>query len=68
MTQEEFTWLDANRQVLGNIRMTREQQVKIFEIYNRLTGENKPITSCGRCVQTVKKTLRFYYEKERSKN
>jgi hypothetical protein len=68
MTQEHYQWLDANRQVLGNIRMTPEQQHMVFDIYNTITGENKPITSCGRCVMNIKKTLKFYYEKQRSKN
>ena len=68
MTQEHYQWLDANRQVLGNIRMTPEQQQMVFEIYNTITGENKPITSCGRCVMNIKKTLKFYYEKQRSNN
>ena len=56
MTQEHYQWLDANRQVLGNIRMTPEQQQMVFEIYNTITGENKPITSCGRCVRSEEHT------------
>jgi hypothetical protein len=68
MTQEHYQWIDANRQVLGNIRMTPEQQRMVFEIYNTITGENKKTTSCGRCVMNVKKTLLFYYEKQRNQN
>ena len=36
---------------------------KIFEIYNRVTGQNKKTTSCGRCVETTKKTVLHYYDK-----
>ena len=68
MTHEHYQWIDANRQVLGNIRMTPEQQRMVFEIYNTITGENKKTTSCGRCVMNVKKTLLFYYEKQRNQN
>lgn len=68
MTLEDYTWLDQNQLVLTNIRMTPEQNTKLFAIYNAITGENKPATSCGRCVLNVKKRLKFEYEKQRSKN
>jgi len=68
MTHEEYTWLSANPLVLQNTRMTPEQQQMVFKMYNRITGENKPVTSCGRCVMTIKKRLKFEYEKQRSKN
>ncbi len=68
MTHEEYQWLSANPLVLNNVRMTPEQQTKVFAMYNRITGENKPVTSCGRCVMTIKKRLKFEYEKQRSKN
>ncbi len=68
MTHEDYEWLSANPLVLQNVRLTKEQNRRIFSIYNELTGDNKPPTSCGRCVTSVKKTLKFYYEKQRSKN
>ena len=68
MTVKDLEWLDANRQILGNVRMTREQLERVFSIYNSITNENKPITSCGRCVLNIKKRLRFEYEKARSRN
>jgi len=68
MTHEEYQWLSANPLVLQNTRMTPEQQQMVFKMYNRITGENKPVTSCGRCVMTIKKRLKFEYEKQRSKN
>ena len=68
MTHEEYQWLSASPLVLQNTRMTPEQQQMVFKMYNRITGENKPVTSCGRCVMTIKKRLKFEYEKQRSKN
>jgi len=68
MTHEEYTWLSANPLVLQNTRMTPEQQQMVFKMYNRITGENKPVTSCGRCVMTIKKRLKFEYEKQRDQN
>ena len=59
MTLEDYTWLDQNQLVLTNIRMTPEQNTRLFAIYNAITGENKPATSCGRCVLNVKKRLKF---------
>ena len=68
MTHEDYQWLEANPLVLQNTRLTQEQSRRVFNIYNSITGENKPPTSCGRCVQTVKNRLKFEYEKQRNKN
>jgi hypothetical protein len=63
MKQEHYNWLTDNLVLLGNVRMTKEQSTKVFSIYNEITKENKPQTSCGRCVLNIKKRLRFEYEK-----
>jgi len=68
MTTKDLEWLEDNRQNQGNVRMTREQLERVFNIYNSITNENKPITSCGRCVLNIKKRLRLEYEKARSNN
>ncbi len=68
MKQEDYTWLTDNLLILQNIRMTPEQNTRLFAIYNAITGENKPTTSCGRCVLNVKKRIKFEYEKQRDKN
>ena len=68
MIKTDYDWLDANRQLLGNVTMTRDKLQILFDMYNRITGDNKPTTSCGRCVLNVKKRLKFEYEKQRSKN
>ena len=62
----DYDWLTMNLKLLGNVRMTRPELERIFSIYNDITGENKPITSCGRCVLNIKKRLRFEYEKLQS--
>ncbi len=62
MTNEDYTWLTQNKQLLGNVGMTKQQAKQVFNIYNRITGENKPQTSCGRCVLNIKKRLRHEYE------
>ena len=68
MTQQDLEWLEANQLIFGNIRLSKEQHAEMFDIYNRITGENKRTTSCGRCVMSVKKRLKFEYEKQRNKN
>ncbi len=68
MKQEDYEWLTANLIILQNVRMTPEQNTRLFAIYNAITGENKPATSCGRCVMNVKKRIKFEYEKQRDNN
>lgn len=65
MTQEDKAWLDARPNVLGNTGQSREELVQLFDIYNRLTGENMKFTTCGRCVLNVKNRIKMYYDKER---
>ncbi len=62
MNDKDYEWLKANYVLLGNVRMTNEQARMLFDIYNRTTGESKPLTSCGRCVYNVKQRLKIEYE------
>lgn len=62
MNDEDYKWLSANLKLLGNVRMTNGQAKQLFDIYNRTTGENKPMTSCGRCVYNVKQRLKIEYD------
>jgi hypothetical protein len=62
MNTEDYKWLKDNYKLLGNVRMTTIQAQQMFDIYNRVTGENKPMTSCGRCVYNVKQRLKVEYE------
>ena len=68
MTDKDFKWLQERPHLLGNVRMTRPELVMITDIYNRVTGENKPLTSCGRCVLNIKKRLKIEYEKRNNNN
>ena len=62
MNTEDYKWLSDNYKLLGNVRMTTIQAQQMFDIYNRVTGENKPRTSCGRCVYNIKQRLKVEYE------
>ncbi len=66
MTQQDKQWLDNHPYILGNVRITPEENRELFAIYNRLTGENMRPTTCGRCVANVKKTIKHYYDQTRS--
>lgn len=63
MTDKDYKWLTDNYVLLGNVRMTQEQAKELYAVYNRITRENKPVSSCGRCVLNIKKRLKFEYEK-----
>ena len=62
MNDKDYEWLQANYKLLGNVRMTNGQAKELFDIYNRTTGENKPMTTCGRCVYNVKQRLKIEYD------
>jgi len=66
MTQEHIEWLDNHPHILGNTTVSKEQLIKLFEIYNAVTGETKRPTSCGRCLLNTKKTIKHYYDQNRS--
>ena len=68
MTQEDKEWLDQHPHILGNVSHTRDQLEMLFAIYNRLTGENKRVTGCGRCIMNTKKTIKYYYDQETNSN
>ena len=62
MNNEDYKWLTDNHSLLGNVRMTQDQAKELYDIYNRITRENKPVSSCGRCVLNIKKRLKIEYE------
>lgn len=62
MINEDYDWLHNNYTLLGNVRMTQEQAKELYDVYNRITGDNKPVSSCGRCVLNIKKRLKIEYE------
>lgn len=63
MTQEDRAWLDAHPYILGNVTTSREDLAMLYQIYNRLTGENKQPNGCGRCIMNTKKIIKYHYGK-----
>ena len=59
LTTIDYNFLKENEIQLGNVKSTKELIAKFFNIYNKITGENKAISGCGRCILTVKKRLRI---------
>ncbi len=71
MTNEDYNWLKFNYSLLGNVRMTQDQAKMMYDIYNRVTGDNQPVSSCGRCVINIQNRLKIEYEiihNQRNKN
>ena len=46
-----------------NVKLTREQTDRLYKIYNQVTGELKKPTSCGRCLQNVRKRIKVELNK-----
>lgn len=63
MKDKDYNWLTNNLNILGNVKATRDQLQRMFDIYNDITKENKRTTQCGRCVYNIKKRLLVEYEK-----
>jgi CBS domain containing-hemolysin-like protein len=65
MIQEnDIIWLDENQSIFLNVKLTSEQVHQLFRIYNEITGENKGVTGCGRCVANVKKRVKAQLDKQ----
>lgn len=66
MTHEDKEWLDNHRAYLYvSSRMTKEDTHKIYEIYNRLTGENKKPNGCGSCLRNTINKIKLHYEQQK---
>lgn len=58
MTEEQLLWIEANRVIFtSNVSTSKENVLKVYEIYNTITGENKKPNGCGRCYVTTKKRV-----------
>ena len=69
MKQQYIQYIEENPHIIKEARSFNPLELKmLFEIYNDVTGETKAITRCGRCVANTVKTVKFYYEKQRSNN
>ncbi len=60
MTDEEITaWLvDFNIKYAFKQSFKKEELKEIFDMYNLLTMQNKPVTTCSSCVASVLSTLK----------
>lgn len=67
MRFEDLEWVAENDRIfLANNRPSDEQRNRVYEIYNRITKENKKPNGCGRCWSNVLK--RVWKEFERNTN
>ena len=64
MREQDVTWVRNNILLLTTSRRYEPGELQmIFDIYNRITGENKKATSCGRCVTNTKNVIMHNYNK-----
>lgn len=64
LTAEQAKWIEANELIFRvSLRLAPEQLNELFAIYNYVFSANKPTTSCGRCVDNVKKAVWGHYQK-----
>ena len=65
MRAEDIVWVRNKILLLTTSRRFEPGELQmIFDIYNRITGENKRPTSCARCVTGVSKTIINTYNKQ----
>ncbi len=65
----QMAWIQENEIIFRiSLRLTQEKLVYLFNIYNSITGENKPVTSCGRCVEGVKKQVWGQFQKQQNQD
>ena len=60
---EDRQWLDENRNMLYvSTRITKEDGIRLYDIYNSLTGLNKTPNGCGSCMRNTINTIKKAYE------
>lgn len=63
MIKEDRTWLDLHRNFLYvSQHITKEEKQELYNIYNRITGENKKPNGCGKCLRTTLNIIKSHYE------
>lgn len=51
---ETKQWLIDNEKILfGQLKLERSKIDEMIVVYNSITGENKKVTSCGRCIYNI---------------
>jgi len=69
MRLEHYVWLQEHKMYMyASQFLPKEDRLKIYEIYNALTNENKKPNGCGRCLSNTIKRVRFEYEKYEQSN
>jgi hypothetical protein len=68
MRLEDYVWCQDNHGILYQGHSVRTpEKIKIYEIYNAITGEQKRPNGCGKCLTNTLKRVRFEYEKYQDK-
>ena len=61
LVEEEYNWLHNYMSVQRQV-ISRDEQHKMLEIYNRVFEANKQSSSCGSCVKELYNTLNKLYK------
>ena len=61
LVEEEYNWLHNYMSVERQV-ISRDEQHKMLEIYNRVFEANKQSSSCGSCVKELYNTLNKLYK------
>ena len=65
MNINDWNYLDEHKLFLyASQHITKEEKRTLYEIYNRITGENKKPNSCGKCMRTTLNILKLHYERK----
>jgi len=61
LNEEEYNWLDSYMSEHRSV-ISRDEQHKMLEIYNRVFQAKKQTSSCGSCVKELYNTLNKLYK------
>lgn len=61
LNEEEYNWLDSYMSEYRSV-ISRDEQHKMLQIYNRVFQANKQASSCGSCVRELYNTLNKLYK------
>ena len=53
--------------LMGKQRYSHSELLRVYDLYNRIFGTNKSVSSCGKCNSNKLKSLQRKYEEERKK-
>lgn len=68
MNDQDFEWLKQHESLLYvSTRVDAYQTGMVYDIYNRLTGEQKKPNGCGACLRNTIRQIRYHYELKKLK-